>query len=63
MAEQALSIANGSVRSVNGRELKLDADTICIHGDRPNAAAIGQEVRRVLTGSGIDLAPLRDVVG
>jgi UPF0271 protein len=34
-------------------------DTVCVHSDTPGAASILSEVRRVLTGAGFSLRPLR----
>ncbi|MEC7848893.1 MAG: LamB/YcsF family protein [Candidatus Neomarinimicrobiota bacterium] len=32
----------------DGSEISVQAQTLCIHSDTPNAIAIAQEVRRVL---------------
>jgi UPF0271 protein len=32
------------------------ADTVCIHGDRPGAAAFARRLRRVLEEAGIQVA-------
>lgn len=39
------AIQEGKVLSVNGREVRVGADTICIHSDTPNAPAIAAAVR------------------
>lgn len=55
-AQQALSIArDGRVRTSDGGRLALEVDTICIHGDTPNAAAIARAVRAALAGAGVDV--------
>ena len=57
-AEQALQIArDGKVITVAGTEVLLDAQTICIHGDTPDSAAIAERVRQVLTENGFIIAP------
>lgn len=43
----------GEVVSVSGKAIPLDAQSICIHGDGPNAVAIGQRVRAVLEQEGV----------
>lgn len=53
-AAQALSFAlEGGVRAVDGTFLALEIDTLCIHGDTPNAVAIARAVRAALEGAGV----------
>ena len=55
---QAIGIASrGEVAAANGT-LRLRADTICVHGDRPNAATFAQRLREGLERSGIAIAPM-----
>jgi UPF0271 protein len=55
---QALAIARGDGATTRqGSHLALHADTICVHGDRPNAAAFAQRLREGLRAAGIDVAP------
>jgi UPF0271 protein len=50
-AAQAVALASGTgVRASDGSILRLDVDTICVHGDTPNAAAIARAVRQALSG-------------
>jgi UPF0271 protein len=58
-AAQALSLArDGRVRAHDGTELAVRADTICIHGDTPGAAAYATAVRVALEGAGVTVAGL-----
>jgi len=51
---QALSIANDTtVTSTDGAEIKIVADSICIHGDTPGALALAKELRAALAASGV----------
>src|SRR6202035_5289675 len=60
-AQQALGmVERGLVTSSDGSEVPLEAQTICIHGDTPGAAAIAAEVRRALRAAGVTLAGLVD---
>ncbi|MEK7285183.1 MAG: 5-oxoprolinase subunit PxpA, partial [Chloroflexota bacterium] len=53
-AAQALSFAlDGGVRAVDGTFLALEIDTLCIHGDTPNAVAIARAGRAALEGAGV----------
>ena len=59
-AQQALSIATQHrVIASDGRELAVEADTICIHSDTPGSAAIAREVQRKLTEAGVKVERLR----
>jgi 5-oxoprolinase (ATP-hydrolysing) subunit A len=47
-AAQARELADGRVRAADETILTLRADTICIHGDTPNAVEIARAVRAAL---------------
>jgi UPF0271 protein len=58
-AAQALSIVrDGRVESHDGSVVTLRADTVCIHGDTPGAAAFATAVRGVLEDAGVTIAAL-----
>jgi UPF0271 protein len=42
------AIAEGKTRSVNGRDVAVRADSICVHSDTPNAVEVAQAVRDAL---------------
>lgn len=51
---QALDIAaRGIVMARDGTPVTLHADTLCVHGDRPNAAAFAQRLRAALDAAGL----------
>ena len=53
-AAQAVSIVrDGGVSASDGSRLAVAADTLCIHGDSPDAVAIAQAVRAALETAGI----------
>lgn len=53
---QALDIVTrGEVTTTSGRHLTIDAATLCVHGDRPDAAAFAEALHRGLTNAGIDI--------
>jgi UPF0271 protein len=55
-ARQALSIAQrGIVTAHDGTEVKLSAQTICIHGDTPGSVQIAAAVARTLRDAAITL--------
>jgi UPF0271 protein len=59
MAERAVRLATeGRVPTLDGGELELEASSICVHGDAPNAPEIAAAIRRGLESAGVTLAPL-----
>lgn len=59
VAQQALRIVDdGKILAVDGKEVALSAETICIHGDTPGAPNIAAELARTLRTAGIELRPL-----
>lgn len=62
-AQQALEIATkNSVRAAGGERVNIRAQTICIHGDSPNAAAVAGQVRDSLVRAGVTIAHMREVL-
>jgi len=56
---QAVKITTkGKVDIRTGGILELRADTICVHGDRPDAAVFAQRLRQALEGAGTSVAKL-----
>jgi UPF0271 protein len=57
-AAQALSfVREGGVRAADGTFLKLEVDTLCLHGDTPGAPAIAEAVRAALAQESIQVRP------
>ena len=55
-AAQAVSITrDGGVRASDGSFLRLEVDTLCLHGDTPGAPAIAAAVREALAREGIEV--------
>ncbi|MDI3297942.1 MAG: 5-oxoprolinase subunit PxpA [Bacillota bacterium] len=60
VAERALSIVrDGRIASVTGEEVELRAETLCLHGDNPEAIRLAEAVRRRLEAAGVEIAPVR----
>lgn len=58
-ARQALDIVlRGRVRTVAGGWVAMRADTICVHGDSPEAPQAVRAIWEALTGAGVSLRPL-----
>ena len=56
---QALALARGTPLALaDGHTLHLRADTLCLHGDRPDAATFARTLREALDAAGVTVAPL-----
>ena len=54
MVEQVLSmVQRGVVRAVDGTEIPIVAETVCLHGDTPHAVAFAERLRHELAAAGI----------
>jgi len=51
-------VTEGLVRSRQGGDVPLRADTVCIHGDQAGAAAFARRIRAALRDAGVDVRPL-----
>ena len=47
-----------TVMAVDGSVVRLELDTICVHGDTPGAAELAAQIRRALTSAGVDVRPV-----
>lgn len=58
VVQRAIGMATGqAVTAVDGTSVSVRADTICIHGDTPGAAALARAVRAALAAAGIEVRP------
>jgi len=58
-AERVLKmVREGKVTSIDGTDLALAADTICVHGDNPTAIDLVSKIREALHHAGVEIAPL-----
>lgn len=60
---QAIAIVHGAVRAYDGTHVPLTADTLCLHGDTPDAPARAAVLREGLRTAGIMIVPLPELVG
>jgi len=58
IAQVKRMVTEGAVRSVSGNDVRVRADTLCIHGDQPNALAFAKRIRGELERAGIEVKPL-----
>jgi len=54
IAQRMLQLTReGTLEAIDGSLIKVDAQSICVHGDSPGAVAIAREIRRAFEANGI----------
>ncbi|MDO5726752.1 MAG: 5-oxoprolinase subunit PxpA [Bowdeniella nasicola] len=48
-------VESGTITAIDGTEVHLAAESICVHGDTPAAVELASAVRSALTAAGIDV--------
>lgn len=55
-------VKKGTVRSISGEDVEIRADSVCIHGDNPQALAFAGAIRRALLAEHIEITGLDGIV-
>ncbi|MDK2925454.1 MAG: 5-oxoprolinase (ATP-hydrolyzing) subunit [Bacillota bacterium] len=54
-------VTEGKVTAITGEEISIQADSICVHGDNPEAIAFVARIRDALA-AGVEVVPLAQVI-
>jgi 5-oxoprolinase (ATP-hydrolysing) subunit A len=58
VAERMVSlVTSGKIQAVDGTDIGVRADSICVHGDTPGAVEMAVLVREALTAAGVEIRP------
>ena len=57
LAQVRTMLRTGHVRAIDGQTVPIRADTLCLHGDRPDAAAFAAALRGALRSDGLAILP------
>jgi UPF0271 protein len=58
IAARMLRLATGGVvTAIDGSTVRIEADSICVHGDSPGAVETARQVRAVLEAAGVAIRP------
>jgi 5-oxoprolinase (ATP-hydrolysing) subunit A len=61
--EQSLRLVlHGEVVSMSGKTIKLEVDTLCVHGDETTAVAVACQVKKVLQDGGVQMVTLPELI-
>ncbi len=52
-------ITEGTVTAINGEDIRMEAESICVHGDTPNAIDVLKAVRDELKSANISITPFK----
>lgn len=55
-------IKDGVVIAIDGTEIPIKADSICLHGDGKKAVLFAKMLREAIIKEGIDIVPIKDVI-
>ncbi len=55
-------VKEGKVKAITGKEIRIRADSICVHGDSPKAVAFVKRIREGLRDAGIKVTPMKEFV-
>ncbi|MFU0832723.1 MAG: 5-oxoprolinase subunit A [Oscillospiraceae bacterium] len=51
----------GKVTAVTGKDISIQADSVCVHGDNAKALQFVQKIRSALSAEGIEVTPLAQI--
>ena len=54
-------VLEGTVKTIDGKEIKLNANSICVHGDNPEAIAFVELISSKLKENGVELRSLKNL--
>jgi UPF0271 protein len=55
-------VKEGKVTAVTGKDIDIQADSVCVHGDGAKALAFVEKIRAALTQEGIEICSLDEIV-
>ena len=58
VARAVAMVTTGCVTAVDGSQLAIQADTLCVHGDTPDSAALARQIREGLRAAGVNVRSL-----
>ena len=63
VTQRALKMAlEGKAISIDGTEIELKADTLCVHGDNPAAVQMVKRIREDLRAASVEVTPMKNFI-
>lgn len=64
VAQRALKMARyGKVTALDGSEIVMNVQTLCVHGDTPGSVNLAKSIRKLLEAEGIEVKPMCESYG
>ena len=57
-----ISVKDGKVTAITGKEVAIEADSICVHGDGAKALEFVEKIREAFAKEGIQISSLDEFV-
>lgn len=55
-------VKEGKVETINGEDITIQADSICVHGDNPKAVAFVDTIRNTLESEGVEVTSMESFI-
>jgi len=55
-------VKEGKVIAINGEDINIKVDSICVHGDNPEAVQFVKAIKEELTTAGVEIKPLNQFI-
>lgn len=55
-------VTEGRVVTYDGKDISIQAETICIHGDTPGAPKLAKSIVGHLKASGVEIVPIKNII-
>jgi UPF0271 protein len=55
-------VTEGKVTAINGDEIEVQADSLCLHGDTPGAVEMAKVLKKELEAAGVEIVPVGRLV-
>lgn len=55
-------VKEGKVKTITGEEINIKADTICVHGDNPQAVDFVNNIKKTLENEGIQIVSMKNFI-
>lgn len=56
-------VTEHKVKAITGKDIPIEADSICLHGDSPKAVLFAEKISAVLKAAGVEIASMAEVIG
>ncbi len=55
-------VTEGKITAIDGTDIHINADSICVHGDNPEAVSFVKIIRERLEADGIQIKPIKEFI-